>query len=383
MYKKFILNIAFFIIPIVIIILSINIKVDGGFVINNRSNQIAKILVSGKNAAIKYIPSRWGNLQIAIVEEHLKFNDTLKKDIIVFGTSRSSEINSDFFKQNTFFNCIIPGGNILDYIALYGLYKRHKMLPKYLFISIDPWTFHSRTSITVNNKNFIVSDTSIPLNVNRDLITDYVIGLSYLGLKSNLNNRMRNNNLSIDDVIGLLNPNYFQLNLWSIFDTMVIETNKFERESYFVIRSDGGYSLAKQSKIDSLAVINRSEEFIKINKSNFFVSSDTASIYWGYFRKLLNNIKDDGVFPIVYISPLNPIVFDNLSDSSKVIIEEKIDVFCNENKIIRIGSFNPHKYGFNRVSNYFMDAYHPVKQVVDSIFKYHTNELNTIGIKTR
>ena len=79
----------------------------------HRSSEIASILVSGNNAAIKYVPSNWGDLQTAVVTENIKRGRLVPKEIMVFGTSRSSEISSELFHGASMFNCVIPGGNIL------------------------------------------------------------------------------------------------------------------------------------------------------------------------------------------------------------------------------------------------------------------------------
>jgi hypothetical protein len=103
MYKKLILKIAILVIPLTILIVIINIKVDSGFLLNDRSRKIARIFASGRNAGIRYVPSDWGFLQIAIIEERLNQKDTLSKDILVFGTSRSSEISLRYFSSKTLF----------------------------------------------------------------------------------------------------------------------------------------------------------------------------------------------------------------------------------------------------------------------------------------
>ncbi len=380
MYKRLLINVSILLLPLVAVVLAVNIKVDSGFVINHRSKEIAEILVSGANAGVKYIPSTFGSLQTAIIEERIRIHDLKKKDIVVFGTSRSSEVNSEIFPQNTFFNCAVPGGNILDYIALYGLYNSNHMLPKYLVISIDPWTFHARRAVTINKKVQYISDPSSPLVADKDLESNYRFGMVSLGLKEEAQRKKNARTLSPDDLIQMLSPDYFQTNIQSIFDKMVIKTDRNNVDSYFIIRSDGGYSLMQQSQIDSFYVKENSFKFIDVNKSNFFISADTSSIYWSYFKKLLINLKSHEVTPIVYISPVNPIVYEHLSNSLRVDLEEGIDVFCKDNNILRIGSFNPNKYGYNYVGNYFMDAYHPVGPVVRNIFYSHRNELKDLGV---
>lgn len=380
MYRKFFLNLLLLIVPLLILVLWVNIKVDCGFAINTRSTEIAKILVSGKNAGIKYPPSNFGSLQNEIVEEQLKSKKPAAKDILVFGTSRSSEINSAIFSQNSFFNCVVPGGNILDYIALYGLYKQNNLMPKYLIISIDPWTFHSRKLKKVNKQIQQDYDASKPLSVNKYLTDDFEKGLAYLNLKYPFPKSRGNQYLSFDNLVELFSPNYFQLNIRLLNSKMVISTEKENEPSYFIVRKDGGYSLAFQSGIDSVIVSRKSWKFVNDFKSKFFFSSDTATLYFEYFKTLMFALKKDKVIPIVFFPPVNPIVFDNLSSSMKVAIEDKVRSFCEQNRIIVIGSFNPHRYGYNCVGNFFIDEYHPVKSVVNKIFSYHQDNLKSIGI---
>jgi hypothetical protein len=148
----------------------------------------------------------------------------------------------------------------------------------------------------------------------------------------------------------------------------------------FVIRSDGSYSSILQSQIDSNWVKMFALKFIEIQKSTLIIASDTSNIYFDYFKKLLIALKKDGVIPIVYISPINPLVFDNICPDMHVALEDNIDSFCKENLILRVGSFNPHKYGYHTAAKLWRDAYHPVSSVVSNIFNSHREQLKTIGI---
>lgn len=380
MYKKFFIKLAFIIIPFLIIILFVNIKVDSGFVFNNKSEQIAEILFSKKNAAIITVPSQWGSLQKAIVNYQIQNTPSKPREIIVYGTSRASEVHSKMFPDQTFLNCAIPGGNILDYIALYGLYKESNLLPKYLIISLDPWTFHARKSVTINQTIQYISDPSLPLKVNTELINEMNTGMKYIGVQKT--EIVPKSKWKIDNVIELFNPTYFQLNLKYLFRNTIIKTDNLVKKSYFVIRSDGGYSLGQQDQIDSILVKDKSNQFVNIHKKDFFISSDTNSVYWSYFEKLLLELKKDGVIPIIYISPINPIVYDHFAIDSNIGIENCIRQFCQKESILIIGSFNPHIYGYDYVGNNFMDSYHPVKSVVETVFSFHKKDLDSIGIKT-
>jgi hypothetical protein len=379
--KKFIIKSIVFVIPIIILIILVNALVDSAFVVNDRSDKIAEIITTGKNVAIKSIPSDWSSLQLSIVEKRFKIKDTAPKEIMVFGTSRSSEIASSFFKDQSFFNCAIPGGNILDYVALYSLYKQHHLLSKYIIISIDPWSFHSRKSVVINKEIQHLADSKISLTPSPSLLKFYNSGIESLNVNEAI---ITSSQKGIDTKIltELLSPNYFQINIRSAFSRQIVATSDSAAlNNYFLIRFDGGYSLARQSQIDSVSVIEKSNRFISAHKGNFFLSSDTSSRYLDIFEKLLLKMKQEGVIPIIYISPVNPIVFKGVSNTSEAPVELALHNFCKKNQILKIGSFNPNKYGYNQVSNSFIDAYHPVKSVVNSIFQYHKHELDSTGIK--
>jgi hypothetical protein len=380
MLKQFLLKTCILIFPLLLFILFTNIKIDSGFVMHDRSDQIADVLISGKNAVVKYIPSEWAALQLAVVRERKKLHDTIPKDILLFGSSLSSEVNSDIFPEHSFYNCALPGASFLDAIALYGLYKENRMLPEYLIINIAFSSFHSRKSVTVDNEIHYVADATTPLNVNFKLLNEYKQGKEYLGIEDDVGENDNSNGTDLKDILELFSPDYFQLNFWSLSEGNIVSTDSLTYKDFFVIRSDGGYSLVEQSKIDSVKVKTKAEKFAQIHKSNFFIPSDTTSVYWSYFEKLMFALKKDGVEPVIFITPVNPIVFQKLSNSDEVDLEKKIKNFCGENEILIIGSFNPQKYGIYYTSNFYIDAYHPVKSVVNTIFYCHKDDLKEIGI---
>jgi hypothetical protein len=379
-YYKIILKTLALAMPILVLLVTVNYFIDGAFVFNKRSNEIAKILVSGRNAAVKYVPAHWADLQISVINERKRYEKFSPTQILVFGTSRSSEIVAKLFPDNTFFNCVLPGGNFLDYIGLYGLYKKNLMLPKYLIISIDPWTFHERKLVTIKNKNHSIADPASELSVNPDLVEYYNYASTYLGLTVENSSRTEKTE-NIQKLKELFSPTYFQINSKSILAKVIFETAEETEPSYFVVRNDGGYSLALESDVDSNSVQKKSLEFIEIHKNNFFLSSDTSNIYFQLFQNFLTTLQSDNVTPIIYFSPVNPIVYDALVENSGVALEHAITLYAVRKKIKVIGSFNPHKYGIHYTDKHFMDAYHPVKSVVKDIFIHHRLDLEGIGLK--
>jgi hypothetical protein len=380
MYKKLLSKITVLAVPVLLLLSIVNFRVDGAFVFDKRSDEIARILVSGKNAAVKNVPAHWADLQVAVVNDRIAVGDLKPRDILVWGTSRSSEINAGLFSENSFFNCVVPGGNILDYVGLYGLYKKNGMLPGYVFISIDPWTFHARKSVLINNEKQSVADSVQSLNANSDLVEgyNYIMGISGDSIIPNIN--IENNSDLTEKVRELFSLSYFQVNAKAIFSRVLYSTTNDYEPSFFVVRRDGGYSLSRKCDVDSMKVERKSRKFIDIHNNNFFLQSDTSNIYFGSFKDMLVSLQKDGVKPIIYFSPVNPVVYDGLAKESVVAMEYAVNNFCNNQNIKVIGSFNPHKYGYNSLGNNFIDAYHPVKSVVNDIFFQHSSDLKEIGL---
>ena len=115
-------------------------------------------------------------------------------------------------------------------------------LPKYLIISLDPWTFHERASVTINNKRHSVADPTIPLTVNPDLSKNLELGIGFLTLDSIKNPVINREPNKIGLIKELFSPSYFQSNIEVGLGKVVFVTNNNFESDYFVIRSDGGYS---------------------------------------------------------------------------------------------------------------------------------------------
>jgi hypothetical protein len=232
----------------------------------------------------------------------------------------------------------------------------------------------------IKNKSHSIANATATLKVNLNLANNLNIGFDYLEIDKIKIPVINKEDNYIGKIKELFSPSYFQSNVKGGIGKTVFETSNNIEPNYFVIRSDGSYSLQRELLIDSLKVKKKSKDFIEVHKDHFFLESDTLNIYFNYFKKLLLVLKRDNVIPIVYISPINPIVYDKLVKNSVVPIESAIKYFCEMNGILIIGSFNPHKYGIHFSGKKFSDAYHPTKSVVESIFYYHKAELEEIGI---
>ena len=102
---------------------------------------IADILLSGHNVA------NIGNYDERLLQKDIIQNDQRQIDIIVLGSSRSMQINSqtinDIFQDQIFFNHAVSGASVEDYIAILDLYLEKNALPSTIIIGVDPWILNS------------------------------------------------------------------------------------------------------------------------------------------------------------------------------------------------------------------------------------------------
>ena len=97
---------------------------------------IAQLISAGKG-----VTNIWNPNEAAYLESYI---DGLqqRKDVLVLGSSRSKLIRSDSFPGLTFFNNSIGGGGLIDYLAIYELYRQKNLVPDTVVIELSPWIMY-------------------------------------------------------------------------------------------------------------------------------------------------------------------------------------------------------------------------------------------------
>ncbi len=75
-------------------------------------------------------------------EAYIKFivdGSKTRKDVLVFGSSRSKLIHADSFPGLSLFNNSIGGAGLVDYLAIYRMYRQKQLLPSIAVIELSPW----------------------------------------------------------------------------------------------------------------------------------------------------------------------------------------------------------------------------------------------------
>lgn len=121
--------------PVLDILVGVNYFVDPANLFQSYEYErgVAKILLEEKNVAniMNFDERVLQRLYISALKK--------KKDIVVLGSSRSMGINAGLFPGKALFNSSVSGATVEDYAAIYQLYRKNGLAPKFLIIGLDPW----------------------------------------------------------------------------------------------------------------------------------------------------------------------------------------------------------------------------------------------------
>lgn len=355
---KLLLHIIFVIIIPLLFVGGISYYADPGEIFQDRSKQITAILRQQKNVALHLIPANWSKIQIEMVKSFKK--DDYLPNTVVWGNSRSAEIGQDFAAPQTFFNHVLPGANILDYVALLALYKETNQLPPKIVLTIDPTLFYATKA---NGEFFVLdNDTSNRLNPRKGLENYCQQGLKRIDTSGFFFKKLPivcNQTTFIFKLQMLLMPDYFQTSLRSIGKEPVSALEEKEKSGFFVLRKDGGYSLADMDMINETQVAARTERFCKATNGIFLCDSCTQNVYYQLFEKMLIYLVQVEKREIVlFFPPVHPVAYTCFSQKERTKLEIKTKHLADSLKIAYIGSFNPYVFGLDKIEKPFIDEIH-------------------------
>lgn len=135
--KKFLFRLTLTILPILILLVSVNYFGDKGSLFQNAyEKEMVNIIASGQ-----YV-TNIGNYSERVFQKELIGSNHVHPNLVVLGSSRTMPIHSDFFPEHTLLNNSVVGAVIQDIIGYYQLYKNLDKLPEKIIIGIDPWVFN-------------------------------------------------------------------------------------------------------------------------------------------------------------------------------------------------------------------------------------------------
>lgn len=366
MKKLFTRIILALLIPL-LFIAAISYYADPGEIFHDNSKTISQILQNHQNVALNLIPANWSGIQIEMVKSFKKNNTT--PQTVIWGNSRSAEITQTTLQAKSFFNHVLPGANILDYVALLGLYEQESSLPETIILTIDPLLFYPNKA----NGEFFIQDPNTKILQPRKGLEIYCKkGLILLDSTLTLQKNFPISELPPSfsyKLKMLLMPDYFQTALRSIGKPSVTAITDTQKDGYFILRQDGGYSLTNPEWINDTQVSARADKFFKATKGIYFCDACIKNEYYQLFKTLLIYLSQKQKRNIIlFFSPIHPTAYQQFTKTESILLETETKRFDDSLQIAYIGSYNPYLFNLDKTSKAFIDEIHLSQSAMQTLF---------------
>lgn len=343
--RRFLINSFLFLIPVVILLVSLNYYVDISNSFNtDYSKKIAKILCRGDHV------TNLTNYNDRICQKEVISCLQNVPETIVLGSSRGMLIRGEYYNSNSFFNHCVTSASVEDLIAIYQMYAVVGNLPKEIIVCIDPWYFEENTS------------------TKWQAIADY-----YFDFK-NTPNTLNHNANTYKLLFSIAN---FQSNIKGLFSErkMIVPEKAIQKfNDLNTLLNDGsltyGSLYRNMTKRDRKILIQDYIDAKLKNKSKMREINDNK---WEDFIQLINTLKKRGQDLSFILPPLHPLTYEKLGSSLPIIdlTENKIEGLAKELNLPITGSFDPQNVGLDE--HHFYDAIHCNELGIIKLMHYSTN----------
>ncbi len=373
---KIVIRKILFLIPIPVFILAVNIYSDPAKLFRlGYEKRVAEILLSNKCAV--NIGAYDERLTQKYYIEGLKVDS--KKDIVIFGSSRSMGIGENIFSNSEVFNHSVAGGSLEDFLAIYRMLRKKKLIPQKMIIGIDPWLFNinnGQKRWVVLNNEFMAMKTLLAKDSERYKKIQRFMNFFIWG----------KHKLSV--VSSLFSPAYFQesikyigkkgkkdkrISTIIISQTPILEYNSISPDGVLTYNNDFTNQSFKQ-------VRKRAQKYIRgsiYSLSRYFkMDSNLKSI----FQKFIDLLQKDNVEVLFFLPPYHPLVYSYMEKNPKFSLVKDVENYVHDlgedRKIQVYGSYNPKLAGCEETD--FYDGMHPKEEAVARIFekKNYNSKIN-------
>lgn len=363
----FIKKVLYFL-PLLFIFLFINIFIDpfGVFhTLEDDDRWIVEQLAQGKNVIYGITPDE-RLIQKGYIEKMSKMRNNF--DIVVIGSSRSMQINSDMFQGKKFFNSSVTGASLQDMIAITEVYKEFEVDINTLVIGVDPWIFNDQNGLERGRLlepyyyHFLESENLFDLNLFEKIIKQFD---STSFDKQEIKKKFQ----------ALFSLKYFQ-------HALFVKEFTYESQVHHVAESiyqEKPVKVYDGSVTNSRDLREKSNDAILAEVNNYIVRGSAYSL--DSFQKIDGNLEmqfkvwvedltDSGVVVILFLPPYHPVMYDFLINSPtyRIVqdVEHRIREISEMLNIMVVGSYNPEYISFLEPD--FYDFMHPRREAVERLF---------------
>lgn len=357
MKRRFFLKLLL-IIPVFFLVFGFNWFVDPVHLrdANQYEQGIAQMILAEKN-----VTNIWNPNEAVYLEAFIE-GLPQRKEVLVFGSSRSKLLRSDSFPGLTFFNNSISGGGLNDYLALYELYRQKNLIPSVVVLELSPWILNGAYASVWQDFNAVQSELEQRI-LHPELATG---GPLRIGRTTSI------------DWAEFLSPGYFQTSFYSWLNgTLKPAENK---ANYFEYQP-GSLPVGETILSDGSAIyperVQNSANIEKVTAAAIEYAQNPAGLPQALDpqrQKMLESfvqyLQNQGVQVVFYLPPYHPKTYELLMNSEpyKIIAEAQqyFTDLAQRTGVTLVGSYNPAELALDNLS--FFDGSHPTQEAVRTLF---------------
>jgi hypothetical protein len=343
--------------PVPLMVVGFNYFVDPVHLVHpdRYEEGIARLVLQGNNVTNIWNPNEASYLRSFVAGLQSK------KDVLVFGSSRSKLIRANSFPGMTFFNNSLSGGSLFDYMAIYELYRKKNLIPSMVIMELSPWIL-DRENLSV---------WKVFNGAGKDPVEALIDSAMVAGRET------PGESIIPDQLSELVSLGYFQTSFFTSLRSIISpapgENIYFEYHSGEIpvgetLLADGSaiYPERVQNKGQLQAVtadaISYGENPIGIPKE---MDHDRMRLLEGFVKLL----SAEGVAVVFYLPPYHPRTYEMLSNSKRYGIIRDIQAYyklvAEKDKITIVGSYDPGDVNLTEAD--FSDGSHPTESALGSI----------------
>ena len=343
--KRFLRNISFIILPLLIIIPLVNHSVDPGHVYGGYEQEVASLLQNHR-----YVTNTNPNLECRRLKKSMIDSCKRDVDLLILGSSSVMMISEDMFKNRHVLNIGVSGAAFTDIASFLYYYLQHHSAPKTIIIGVDPQHF---------NGNFVDPRWR-------------VVKQAYIDFCHNVLHETPPPTNPFDKWSNLYSLSYFQESvkvfLWQkgmeIFNNwdFSLHTTNHEIQAADVAQGvavcyDGSYVFWSDEEF-----LPPSERKIVPNFKPIYIwmYDELSNREIEHWHKLIQFIQQKNIKCYLFTTAYHPVLYkramtDNQYEGAKAAMEY-VNMLSEEYNVQVIGDYNPATYGLTESD--FHDGFH-------------------------
>lgn len=339
--------------PIVILIVTVNYTMDPAHQFDADhayEKGIARLLLDGAHVA------NIGHCNDRLVQKYFIQGLTKPRDVVIVGSSRSLQVQQEYFGGASAFNSSVSKATLEDYLAIYEMYHLRGLPPRVLILGLDPWILNDNNTVSLW-RSLGQEIRSARLRMGLEVEDGVVTG----SLAS-----------ACDKCVHLLSLSYFQASVGELRRVVTRRDGSAWQEYYATdaIEADTYIKLADGSIRYPRAYETRSAA--EVDQDAYAYANPLAAEYYGGFTTLspekmrtleafVDLLQKDGVRVVFFLPPYHPLAYERIMTArcSQTIASahQYFLALAARKRLLVLGSYDPRDCCCDGAD--FLDGHHP------------------------